>query len=396
MSKKIKDRRSAQKAGSAANGRNNAKRQRREVNNDSKTQAPRIIANSLFALTLNEKSGIEVSLNQSNSNVFAENTNGVEEMYYDLLNTFKNALKLYTGEVTNADPYKSGMSIDNSILYLINGFKNSILPTGFELNVDYRYDKGYHFTIFKEIETPCYWMTFEIKPIVKKLYRTNIDLHEFFIVFIKSFMTYTKILNWYNGGFGYAEYAVEEHLEDWENFESEFNSPEEAEKERRKRLATVWQYEHGEVKKYQKLICEANPITVEELLQALSKFNKRNHIVKWMYEACEFMKIQTNIWDFIYEEAFGEDRDGFEEGVKIEQQATIIWDSRDIYSITEEEVLEAESSSAGVQNGFLNIHVTKDIEKIDWSTINEQTTWIDRLEKLNVSYTKLIRSIKRS
>lgn len=396
MSKKIKDRRSAQKVRSTSDGRNNQKKQGRKVSNDDKTQTPRVIANSLFALTLNEKSGIEVSLNQCNSNVFAENTNGIEELYYDLLNTFQTALKLYTGEITTVDPYKSGMSIDNSILYLINGFKNSILPFGFELNVDYRHDKGYHFTIFKEIETPCYWMTFEIKPIVKKLYITNIDLHEFFIIFLKSFMEYTKILNWYNGGLGYAEYAVEEHLEDWESFEDEFNTPEEAEKERRKRLATVWQYQHGEVKKYQKYICEAKPIPVEELLLELSRFNKRNKIVQWMYEACEFLKIETNIWEFIYEEAFGEDRDGFEEGIRVEQQATIIWDSSDIYSVTEEETLEAESSAAGVQNAFLNIHITKDIKTIDWSTINEQTTWIDRLEKLNESYTKLIRSIKRA
>ncbi len=393
MPEKVKSRRATSKTRKGSSERDNHKKYRCKRINGSKTKTPGIIANSLFALTLGEKSGIEVSMHQQCNDVFVDSENGIEEIYYDLLETLQNSLKLYTGEGSNFDPYKSGMSLDTSILYIINAFKNNILPTGFELNIDHNNKSGYHFTIYNEIETVGYWMSFEIKPIVKKLWRTNVPLHEFFIVFLKSFMYETGIQNWYNGGLGYAEYAVEEHMEEWENFEGDFDSYEKSEKERRKRLATVWEYEHGEVKQYQKIISSATAIPVEELLQELSRFNKRNNIVKWMYEACEFIKIGGSIYDFIYEEAISEDYN--EEGVRFEQQATFIWDSKDIYSITEEEVLDAEAQGCGVQNAFLNIHISKNTESIDWSNLEKLSTWVNKLEDLNESYIKLINSITR-
>ena len=377
------------------NSRANQKRQRCQGSNGCKKTDSKTIANSIFALTLKSKIGLEVLSRKEVKGIVSGCDTNLQKMYYDLLRVFQFAIKLVKGEETTSDVYQSGLSIENSLSYIGNAFKNNIVPEDCRFNIDYEEDTGYFFTIYKEVEEPGHWVTFEIKPIVEYLWSTDRKLHDLFLTLINSFSAYTGIDMWYNGGLSYADDFLEEKILNWVEYEELYDEREKVDYENNLQEAkeTIEDYKYGNAAWYKNAISkEAGHMKPDEMIAALSEFNKDNPVVIWMIEVCEFLKTSGSMSDFIYdvvEEEYYE-----REGLKWEEQVSILWDIHDHYTITQEEYLDAESQGCGIVPPILNMPITIHTKEINLEDFIKKSEWVDNLEILEKSHSKLIEILK--
>jgi len=378
-----------------SNARKNQKRQRRKASVGSTAAAPRIIGSSLFAVTLKPKPGVEVleKMDGKKKRSYHDDTDDYYQMYSDLLQCFQNALPLVKGEQSSFDPLASGLEIGMALQYVQNAFRENILPEGFDFNVE-RNDDGYYFVIYTECRFAGYWEAFEIKPIIYYLRKYNPKLHDLFIVFIRTFMNRAGIMSWYGGGMGYAEYALEEEIADWDNIHG-FDPDDESDDAKenfeafQKASATWNDYQHGEAKHYEELIKNATGSTPESLLKSLEKFNGRNPVVKWMKQVCRFLKLPGRMDDFIYSEYEEEN----ETGLRFDQQVAVIWDWDDAYTAQQEESLEAEANGIGICQPMINMGIMPYSKKIDFEDLKARCNWPMELTKIFESQRDLINDV---
>lgn len=389
MPNQTKPRRTARQIRRSADAGKNKKRQRRQAGNRSSEAASRIIANSIFTVTLKPKPGIEVlnKMDGKKKRSYHDDTDDYYKMYADLLQCFQNALPLVKEEQSTFDPLASGLAIGASLKYVSDAFKNNIVPEGFEFNVD-RNDDGYFFTIYDECYFAGYWHAFEIKPIIYHLRNRSPKLHDLFIEFIKCFMDKAGIMAWWNGGMGYAEYMLEEEINDWDNYHGV--DPEEDDKATAEAyesaLKTFNNYSTGEAKYYQELITITKYRTPQSILKSLSRFDKRNKTVQWMKEVCEFLLLPGRVNDFTYPEMEEEQ----EMGLSFDQQVAIIWDWKDEYTHQQEQSIDAEASGIGVCSPMINIGIMPFSKSIDLNGLKERCQWPKGLTKILDSQRDLI------
>lgn len=389
MPAKIITKRASRRIRKSADKRSNQPAAGRTGSTGAQKNDSRIIGNSIFALTLKKKPGLEVVSKVENKRYRIHEEDDFYKMYADLLGCFHQAMKI-TGQPTKYDPYGSGLEIGVSLSSIINSFKENIAPKDASVNIDYNAVDGYYFTVYKYSPFDTYWHAFELKNIINKIKR-NHQLHETFIRYIKAFMNYTGIDGWWNGGMGYADYMVEEKIENWDDgLGEEF----EDKKELNKAKADLQNYKTGIAKKYEKIITQSADRTPDELIQEIQPY-KRSRLGKLMLAGCEFIKHPGCLTDFIYYEF--EEENG--EGLRFDQQAAIIWDWDDYYTDMQGESIDAEAQGCGILEPILNYHFTKRLKAFSKEEFEQRNKWPGVLNEMfnrHNAYVDYIKPPKKS
>lgn len=386
MPKTITRKRIARAVRKGINAGKNQSRPRRTRSNGTAEKAARIIANSLFALTLKERPAIEIADKLSTKKqLHLDSDDDFYKIYKDLLKILHHAIPLITGEKTKFDPLTEGFDIGFAMHYIIKCFENNIQPKGYDYSID-KDGNGYYFTIYKECDFKEYWHAFEIQPVVHYL-KKNKALHDLFISFIRSLMLYTDIQLWWQGTIAFADEWLEERIVYMEE-EGEIEEPEDLEKAK----STLHSYKQGEAKKYQNLLTRAATFSPEQLLQKLQRFNARNKVVIWMKEACVFMQLPGNMSDFHYPEFIEDISDG--EGLHFPDQASIIW-AWDEYATMAGEWMDDVANNCGVIPPLLNFHITTETKSFDFAEFDKRSGWPHELTIIQTKYNALVESIKK-
>lgn len=365
------------KAGTRADSRKNQKRARCKGGIHNAKKNPTIAAYSIFDLKLMAKPGIEVvdKVGGNDHRSYFDKPDDYYQMYRDLLKAMQRASSMVKGETTTFDPLASGLGIGLALDFVIKSFENNIKPKGWSMNID-RDSDSYFFTLWVACPFPEFWHFFEIKYICQELIRTDRKLHDLFIIVIKTLISQADIISWWNGGLGYAECIIENQIEFWADNNGD---DEESLKELEGTKKTYNDYEHGVAKKYEGLIRSVDSRTPASLLRSLSRFNKKVPMVQWMIHACEFLNKPGSTQDFIYYEM---EQDEGIEGLRFEQQITLIWDLDDEYTKLEIEAMDAEVGNAGALPPVLNYRIGPECTSIDVAEMNERRLWAIKLSDL--------------
>lgn len=361
---------------------------RRQGSEPKHKKSTSVIANSIFALTLGEKPGIEVHQKMEGMSSVGDKDDLVK-MYEDLLKAYQNALFLTTGQVSTVNPLKEGLNISASLAFVVSGFKNNILMGGYDLRID-NDDSGYYFTMFTQCDFPEMWHAFALKDVVDWLQANRPGLLQLFLEFMNYMRNKLHINCWYNGAFGYADFAAEERLnEDWfqQNY-GEFE-PEEGDSENRiKKCMELRQqyeafvddyssYKAGLVKVYEDFFRSNVPVKDS----ILSRLNKAEDIplVKWMKDMMEFIDNPFSMLDFYYQQLI---EDGYWEGIHFDRQVSLVWDWEDQITEVEMEAMDADYSAVGLIPPIAHISVSKFTKELDLSKYHMMHLWPMKLHTL--------------
>lgn len=384
MPTQIKNKRIARRPGKGAAKREDQKGSRRKGGHGSQAPAPKVISNSIFALTLANKPGVEIveKLDGKVRRYFGDDN--YRRMYGDLLECYHLAMRK-NGTPTAYDPLQSGIEIGMALYSVIHSFREHIVPKDCDLNIDDNELDGYYFTIYKTVDFEEWWHAFEIKHIVKKL-KHNKPLHDLFLCYIKTFMSHTGIMGWWDGGMGYADFMLEERIENWE---FEYGDEFENEQELNNAKAALESYKTGEAYQYEQLIRKSRVLPLKKLQKAIEPY-KRSGIGKLMMEGCTFLEQPGTINDFIYSEFEMEQG----EGLRVDQQAAVIWDWDDAYTDMQEECLDAEAQGCGVIAPILNFSFNKHLKSFDKENFEKRAGWPKALTDFFSKHQDYVNAIK--
>lgn len=358
---------------SQANGRTPHRR--------NETEAPAIIADSIYSLKPALKSGVEVALSISKREGFI-----LTEMYHDLVKCVHIGMLQYTGEKTSYDPLKSGLDFKIALPSILNFFCTNLLPAGWEYNIDHSEEQGYYFTVYKECSFACFWHTFEVKPVVDNLKKKDDDLLELYCLFMKNFHDYTSMDMWYSHGLGYSEeYILEEMMEN-----CDYESEEEEIAYRKKIKDCIEDYKSGDANFWNKKINNQPVISIENLRDKLYAFkvkNKKKCLIAWMIDTCDFLALNAGVNHFVYPE-----EEDLERGLMFDQQMHIVWDLEDPYTAEQGEFIDSEAEGVGIMPPIANVRFTK--EKSKRANLREFKN-LDEIKKLEV-WPKMLTSVYES
>lgn len=366
-----------------------------------KPHSPKVIANSIFALTLTAKPGFEVlAINDGKRSALSGDDN-YQEMYDQLLKCFHHGIKLATGSPTKYDPLRMlDMPLGSAFGALINAFENQVLPQGYDFRIDKNH-LGYHFTIFKYAPFNEYWHAFEIKPVINYLTkRRDKRLLNLFIKFIAAFKNETQIMTWYNGGCGFSEYMMYEELIDWEENWGPMEVPEDASEKEKKdaavskmvfeeKSADYLSYTKGEARSYQKLI-EVQKSTPDQILKELN-LCRATPLIRVMRRILEFCKAPININDYYYQDYFNDENI---EGLTFDQQLSIIWDWDDSYTKIQMDCIDDEAANIGVHPPLMHYRITPKTKHLSEEILKQYILWPSQLAELWNDYYQVVESLK--
>jgi len=306
-----------------------------------KNEAPasKIVADSLFALNIKPKRWSDLQPTKDSD----KEMQALYEIYSDLVKCYNHGADLVK---CKRIVYKRSDTSRSAVSELLESFKKNICPAGFSVNIDSHQNKkskrlGHHFTVYKECKFPTnYWHFFDIKNLVEDLQKRNRKLHDFFVIFLKSFIERCKIPTWWDYQMEGSQYELSSYLDELKGVMKQNIPQEQFEKlgytraDMEKRIAdistTMKEYATGAASKFMVKIKQAPVRTAASLLKSLKLFPYQNPLVQFMKNACGLMKRPCNIGDFCYTIA-----DGHDEGeMGFDQQLTICWDWSDHYSAT--------------------------------------------------------------
>jgi hypothetical protein len=379
-----------------ARGRKIKKGSGRKASRQQAPAAPAIISNSIFAVTLKSKPGIEVAQKMDGKmrRHFNDDLDDYPRMYTDLSQACFNARKLLGQNPSKPDLLASGLGIGTAMSFITGLFENSVLPAGYNYSIDRDQHTGeYFFTVYDTCDYKEYWHAFELRPVVEHLKKTNRKLHNFFLQFIKVFMAETGIYAWWNGGCHYAEDFLEDEILNWgdryggdEEYENRVNE------EYIDMVATQQSYAEGYVYEYRQKLERCKALPVATLQKKLKGFNQRNRLVKWMEAACKFMARPACINAFINYEVFEAEFNG--EGIEFDGYASVIWDWDDAYTRKHMEFIDSESQNCGVMPPIVSIRIEKKTKKIDYEALKQIADWPMELNKVWEYYHSIAESLK--
>lgn len=400
--------------------RKNKPQQRRPGRRGPAQNSPKVIADSLFALTLKPKGWAEIaSVNPDNTRE-SEKEKDLRNMYSDLVKAYNQGAKHWRVPTIVLD--RKINPIKGSAVVL-EAFKKNICPEGFNVNIDQHSRKGrslgYHFTIYKEDQTfsEC-WHFFEIKHVLAKLKKNDKKLHDFFIVFLASFIKKLNLPTYYNYGMDWGAMYLEDHFygaqlrlktlsEQLKNLskpieieigadvdddimddrdEISINEQiQEVEDHITTVKATITDYKEGEAANTAKLIKSVNVRSPQSLLNTLKGFPAQNKLVGFMKQACELMKKKATLADFCYE--YADDVDG--DGLRFDMQVAVIWDWHDHFSKYQMEGIDSMVQCAGVFYPTLHAQIVPDKFTLDKKAFMDSITWPKSLTELFTRFLKI-------
>jgi hypothetical protein len=399
MPSSIKKARAARKSRKGANGRKDRSQHGRQGSDRTKESGPRVIANSVFALTLNTKLGIEVESKLEGGSAF-DDKDDYEKMFDDLFAAYIHCMKL-AGTPTHCNPRKEGLEINACLAFVVNGFKNNLLPNGWAMRIDRDGDE-YYFTAFVDCSFPDWWHAIEIMPVIEDLRRNAPHLLELFLEFIAYLYKRLDMPTWWNGGMGYCEYMVDEQIECWEDNMGEIEAGPDASKQAiedaklsklryEDTLDAFNSYNAGEIKEYEKLLTDLHP-DKKKLASRINKSRSRHAIVSFMKEAMAFLEEPCFLSDYILHELHEEN--GGEQGLEFDRQVTLIWDWNDAYAAMEMDAIDVDVQNFGVMPPLLYRYYTNRTKEIpkDFTTLQ---TWPSRFSKLWGKYRDMVEVIRK-
>jgi hypothetical protein len=325
--------------------------------------AVKVIADSLYSLTLTEKSGLEVFKTKglrSGNEVFS-----LDKFYDDVFLCFSNAKKILTGD-KSFDASSVGLDRTMLISYILTDFKK-MLPEGWEYNIDHdRQTDRFYFTIYKE----CQWWnalhTFPVGPLLQHLKKKNLKLHNLFLQFLKLLRQKVGIELWTDG---FMDNTLEYMKDNAEEMAAELDPEDPDDVKRMKEYNdAIRKYTHGEPALYQELIKKAKATTPDKLSKAVSRF--RGPIKEIIQEGCGLMS--NRIYDYYY---FPDGMDVFTENtfLELDGQVLVLWDFDDL--ATEHEHSLDAMASEGVQSPVISYRVDHLTKKINFNQLKEKAEW---------------------
>lgn len=386
MPQKITNRTIARKSRKGVHGRKAKPGTKHKGPSKPKASAPAVIAHSIFALTLKPKKGVEIYFKKGGKKKGAYHSidDDYEQMYRDLLACYSRAYYLLKGEKFTVDFVKMGLSLETGLSAVLRNFERDILPNGYQYNVD-RSDNEesnpYYFTIFKDLDFPNYWHSFAIKHAVLHLEKKNPKLLRLFLIFINSFSQSLDIDTWYGYTAGYAGDWIEQKISDMQaEYDLDFATPDEfflaakendEVKEYKDAVDTLDEYKSGLAAHYEKELKEAPVRSAKQILAQLKKLRSRSPIAKVIREGCALMQEGYTLGNFIYRE-MEESNDGM--GLRLEMQATILWDGNDLYTAMQSEMIDSESQE-GIWPPYARYAITPDSREIDTEWLKKAEQW---------------------
>ena len=388
MPAKINTKKTTQRSRKGSSKRDNQPAAGRKAGCRKKADAPRIIANSIFALTLKEKAAIQVT-NFLSEKGRASADDDYEKMYADILLVVQRAVFLATGQVSTFNPYKNGFDLSESFDFVLRVFKENVLPKGWDYNIEKDWRHGdYQLVIYESCYFDATWHVFPICHVVKKLMKKNQALHDMFVSFICNFYHHTGMFTWWNGGLGYIDdESMRDHLlnRDFDDEEEQFKAEAELE-------ACIFSYNKGEAKAYESLLKSLSVVSVDQLREDLARFSKRNPLVRWMYSALDVMDQKYSLNDYVYPELHEE---GNTEGLMFDMQLGIHWDINDCMCKEQEEYLDSEAQGCGIIDPIYHFRFKKDTEVFSKEEILKALDYPKQFTKLYNDYHTAISAYER-
>lgn len=381
-----------------SNKRSNKKRQGRKAISRSSEKAPRVISHSLFALTLNKKTGTEVLLGLENKLPDEFQGENCFKMYHDLLASYRKGMKLLGKEYSKIDLYQAGVPLHLALGSLLDLFEKDFLPKGYQYNVDFdRNSEEYFFTIYKFCEFPWQWHAFEIKPIVYELRRCR-KLFDLFFRFIRCFQSCLNIPFWFQGNMRYhtMEWVVDQELENLlemeEVLDPEVDDVDSHNEEFIELMTSIDSYFLGEAKYYENIIRNTPFHSPKKLLAELKQYKGWSPEVDFMKEALVLIDGSPS-WDkYMYLDYYNE----MGEGVVINDQIGVIWDCDDVITGHHGSFLDDEASNCGVMDPIISIEIRPTLKEFSIEKLKDAEKFPLQLSKLYSQYSRLVNHIKEA
>jgi hypothetical protein len=184
---------------------------------------------------------------------------------------------------------------------------------------------------------------------------------------------------------------MDEQLEFWEDNFGKFDEDESSLFRYEKACDEYNSYNAGVVRLYEAYIQSVSP-GADELLRKLSNFSNKNKLVAFMLKAIEFTSEPGCMSDYDYYEMMEEE--SFE-GLRFDQQVSIIWDWDDEHTIFEMETIDNEAQNFGVAAPVFHCHYTRHIKKLNTELYDHWTNWPMKFSKLWEEYRDIANDYKK-
>lgn len=335
---------------------------------------PQFIADSIHALTLKSKKGVDVYFNLRGYQ--AQEIRNADNFYKDICGAFRNLYKQIKGEDFGDPMKRMNMTRTDALWFIINCLDSSLLPSGYKFNFDFdehcTKECDYHITIYHECDWSEHWNVFDIGPAVKKLQKENPGLLKLFFSFLKKFAKVCGIDFWNDGFMGAELERMEERVWDWESYYEE--------KEMADGVREEYNiYTTGEIADIRKQISKAKDFSPAQILSAARRYKKQNPITKIIQLGAEVMRPGYNIMHYRYISVSENERPDFY--LDLGDQLNIIWDFNDELTQMQQEALDSHANEGGFQYPLFAVKVTSKTKDIDFLKYKDAVRWPMQLHK---------------
>lgn len=373
MPNKAVKRRTPQKTRKGAAAGKEGQGEGRQRCNGGGADHPKVIANSVFALTLPVRKSYQVKENLS---VFEKPIASITE---DLLLSLNRSLRLLNKSLMKVAKGATEHYVMEQVLARL---KSDVLPKGYSFEVNKDNNGTFFFTIYKAVSYGSFWHTFPIKPALDQLKKYP-ELRECFLDIIYRLIYSTGIEAWWRNWYPF-DFVLNDDagFADW--FDNSYGEEEEEEKKIKWKswIAVQESYHKGEAYQCMKALLDRKT-DLKKMRSTLSRTRCKQPVIKWMKEALPIIESGRSITD--YSNDFWLQEISYDGGVRLSDQAIILWDEDQLYEIGCEQV-DAEWNNMGCQEPCNHFHLWSGIKKLDFSKLKEEEEWLLKVSVLNQNY----------
>lgn len=315
MPKKNQTARAARKAGKDLLSRKNKKKQGRKGGRRPDPHTPAVIANSIFALTLNSIPGVVVEGNKTLQI-------GASKMYKDLSLCYQQLVSsLGVAPKLPAEDKPADLKVSDLMILIRRALHQKM-----DFNIEF-IEKNYCIVLYYRCMYANYLPSIQVGNALLKVKKEAPRVHDLFISFLKRFISVTKIDVWYDSNLQHSIGCLEDTLfqnqQEAEEYGPDNVDPEWIE-EAKKDLEL---YEKGSPAEYTKLLLKGKRIdSVDDILKALSRFRKKHPLLTVIKKGCAIIDPSCSMYKYGY----NPDKDSDEEYddnycLEFANQAMIHW-----------------------------------------------------------------------
>jgi hypothetical protein len=346
--------------------RKNNKKQGRKGRRRPQANAPAIISNSLFALTLNPVPGIVVESNKT----LDGNTS---KLYSDLVLCYYK-LNPEVGVIPKLPD--DSHPIEYKLASLVDRIKRA-LDKNFGFNIDY-IKKRYCLSIYHRCHYPDYLPSMQVGLALLKVKKENPRLHKLFLAFLKTLINVTLIDTWFDSNFEYARDMFEDNihqLEHDEGLDPEWITGAKAELDL---------YKKGDAFQYEKLLERSKrnkrKMDITPILKAANRFNSVHPLIKVIKKGCEIIEPRYTMLQYAYEPDLEEDDERDSYTLEFTNRAMIFWSYGGNINEEYDEWINCQANEGGIKEPICR-HTVYPNQNADFDlkAFNEMCRWPSRL-----------------